>query len=467
MGLKNLPSVDEVLRDSKIAEKEAHFSRELVVNEIRRILGNLREEIIQKDVVIDRELARDKVVQEVLKNLGRLRTGTLRQVLNGTGVVLHTNLGRAPLVAEAFDHSLELAKNYTNLELDLDTGKRGSRYYHLESMILKITGAEAALVVNNNAAAVLLVLNTLARDKEVIVSRGQLVEIGGSFRIPEIMSISGATLVEAGTTNKTYISDFAENITENTAALLAVHTSNYRIVGFSQEVALDELVRLGRSRDLPVVQDLGSGSLLDLSAWGLEYEPTVTECLQFGVDVVTFSGDKLLGGPQAGIIVGKRSLIEKMKKNHLLRALRVDKMTIAALESTLRCYIDGNPHQTVPVLEMLTYSTSDLEDKANQLGTLIQDVLRDWEGEYSIRVVETQDKVGGGAYPLQVLPGFGVEIQFDFDPEVLARQLRLQEPAILLRIQEGALLLSVRTLRGNEVEVIPGLLLEALRETVN
>jgi len=467
LGLKNLPSVDEVLRDSRIVVKEAHCSRDLVVDEIRRVLGGLREEFIHKNILMDRESAKERVVGEVLQALDRLRTGTLRRVLNGTGVVLHTNLGRAPLMAETLDYSLDLARSYTNLELDLDTGKRGSRYQHLESMLVKLTGAEAALVVNNNAAAVLLVLNSLAQDREVIVSRGQLVEIGGSFRIPEIMSLSGAILVEAGTTNKTYISDYAGNITENTAALLAVHTSNYRIVGFSQEVPLDELASLGRSKNLPVIQDLGSGSLLDLSPWGLDYEPTVTECLQFGVDVVTFSGDKLLGGPQAGIIVGKRALIEGMKKNHLLRALRVDKITIAALEATLRHYIDGNPRQTVPVLEMLTCEKADLQNKAHQLCSLIEDFLQDWEGGYSLRVVETQDKVGGGAYPLQVLPGFGVEVQFGFDPEILARQLRLQEPAVLLRIQEGALLFSVRTLRDGEVEMIPGLLLEALRETVN
>lgn len=466
MRLQNLPSVDEILKDVRIREMEKSCARSLVVQAVRRELSHLREEITTTGHDYDRDQARERVVKEAIRQLESLQSGSLRRVINATGVVLHTNLGRAPLSPRSSENTVRLAQGYTNLEMDLEEGKRGSRYQHLESMLLSLTGAEAALVVNNNAAAVLLALNTLAKDREVIVSRGQLVEIGGSFRIPEIMTLSGANLVEVGTTNKTYLSDFEQAISERTALLLAVHTSNYRIVGFTHEATLDELVRLGQRHKLPVVKDLGSGSLINLSPWGLEAEPTVQDCLHNGVDLVTFSGDKLLGGPQAGIILGRKQLIDDMKRNHLLRALRVDKMIIAGLEATLSSYITGDPTENIPVLKMLTRNKAELQDQAIQLAQSLRDGLLDSADPPEVKVVEITDRVGGGAYPLQDLPGYGVEIIFGFDPEQLVRNLRISKPALLPRIQESAIILSVRTLQAGEGDLIPVLLrqgLEALK----
>ena len=460
LGLKNLPPVDEVLKDARVSEIERNCARDLVVQAVRDELDILRDTIMSCGHQWNREEARERVVMGVIRRLESLQSGSLRRVVNATGVVLHTNLGRAPLSPQTSEYIACLAQGYTNLEMDLEEGKRGSRYQHLESMLLSLTGAEAALVVNNNAASVLLALNTLAKEREVIVSRGQLVEIGGSFRIPEIMALSGARLVEVGTTNKTYLSDFEQAVSEQTALFLAVHTSNYRIVGFTQEVALSELVDLGSRLNLPVVQDLGSGSLINLSPWGLEEEPTVQECLQSGVDLVTFSGDKLLGGPQAGIIVGRKHLIDAMKHNHLLRALRVDKMTIAGLEATLSSYING-----YPVLRMLARDPAELKDLADRLARSIRDELQNWSEPLDIKVVKIKDKVGGGAYPLQELPGYGVEIVFGFDPGQLVHKLRILDPALLPRIKEGAVIISVRTLQAGEEDLVPGLLrhgLEAL-----
>jgi L-seryl-tRNA(Ser) seleniumtransferase len=459
LGLKDLPSVDEVLKDARIQSLEEVCARNLVVQAVRDELDVLRAEILSTGNRWTREEARERVVVEVVRRLKALYNGSLRKVINATGVVLHTNLGRAPLSLETAEHIARLAQGYCNLEMDLEEGKRGSRYQHLESIILSLTGAEAALVVNNNAAAVLLVLNTLAREREVIVSRGQLVEIGGSFRIPEIMALSGAKMVEVGTTNKTYLSDFEQAVSPDTALLLAVHTSNYRIVGFTQEVPLRELVGLGCRLGLPVVQDLGSGCLIDLSPWGLTAEPTVQECIKDGVDLVTFSGDKLLGGLQAGIIVGKKHLIDAMKHNHLLRALRVDKLTIAGLEAALGCYITGEPQNRIPVLQMLTQDPAGLEITADRLCHAIREEL---QGQFDVRVVELNDKVGGGAYPLQELPGYGVEIAPGFDPGQLAYRLRTLEPALLPRIKEGAIIISVRTLQAGEVDLVPGLLRRAM-----
>ncbi len=465
MSYKSLPSVDEILRDPRMAAILENCTHELALTVIREELGRIREEITREKNGPERHHIVSLVIRTAAERINKLQDATLKRVINGSGVVLHTNLGRAPLSREAAACTAELTQGYTNLELELASGKRGSRYQHLESTIMNITGAEAALVVNNNAAAVLLVLNTLGRDREVIVSRGQLVEIGGSFRIPEIMAMSGARMVEVGTTNKTHPADFAGAVNDHSAMLLAVHTSNYRIVGFTQEVELAELVEIGRQKGLPVVQDLGSGSLIDLSPWGLKDEPTVQKCLQTGVDLVTFSGDKLLGGPQAGIIAGKRKYIEQMKKNHLLRALRVDKLTIAALEATLKYYVKGDPTATVPVLEMLTRKHELLQQQAEGLAAAIRGEMQGFGKAFTLRVIEIMDKVGGGAYPLQDLPGYGVELTLEGDAEMLARQLRNQEPAMISRIQEGSLIISARTLLAGEDKLIPALLRRALEET--
>ena len=318
------------------------FNREYVINLLRAVIDDIREELRFLQEEMERDFIKEEVIKRLQKRVEQSARGTLEKVINGTGVVLHTNLGRAPMGERALNYMSAMATNYNNLEMDLESGERGSRYVHVEEILTRLTGAEAALVVNNNAAAVMLGLNTMARGREVIVSRGQLVEIGGAFRIPEVMKLSGAQLVEVGTTNKTYISDFAGAISEETALLFTAHTSNYKIIGFSEEVKLAELVKLGKERGIPVMQDLGSGILYNMKDWGLQDEPSVQECVAAGVDIITFSGDKLLGGPQAGIIVGRKKYIEAMKKNQLTRALRVDKLTIAALEATLLEYLEGN-----------------------------------------------------------------------------------------------------------------------------
>jgi L-seryl-tRNA(Ser) seleniumtransferase len=363
--------------------------------------------------------------------------------------VLHTNLGRSPLSKTALQYVAETAGSYSNLEFDLATGDRGSRYQHVEALLIELTGAEAAMVVNNNAAAVMLGLNTLAAGKEVIVSRGQLVEIGGAFRIPEVMKQSGATLKEVGTTNKTYLDDFAEAVNDNTALLFRAHTSNYRIIGFTEEVKLAELVQLGRQCNLPVMEDLGSGVFYELGPWGLNSEPLVKCSVQGGADIVTFSGDKLLGGPQAGIIVGRKHLIDAMKKNQLTRALRVDKLAIAALEGTLQDYLKLDPARHIPILQMLTADPKQLRQRAEEIAGLFKMININ-----EIEVMPVEDMVGGGAYPVHTLPGFAVKLSFE-NLEGLSARLRQLDPAVLTRKQDNAMLISVRTLLpGDEIWLV-------------
>ncbi|MGO3116521.1 L-seryl-tRNA(Sec) selenium transferase, partial [Enterococcus pseudoavium] len=347
--LASLPSVDTLLK--KIDPKFPHGAAKEAA---QRTLKELRQEILAgtQQTVIDHKA----VVTLVEKQLTE-KQFSLRRVINGTGTVIHTNLGRSSLSPQVEEQVVATGFHYSNLEFDLNSGKRGSRYSHLVSIVKKLTGAEDVLVVNNNAAAVLLVLSTLVPEKEVLVSRGELVEIGGAFRIPDVITSSGGKIVEVGTTNKTHIADYEQALTEATGALLKVHTSNYRIIGFTETPALSELADLAHNHDLPLINDLGSGLLLDMRPFGLPYEPTVKEVLEQGCDIVTFSGDKLLGGPQAGIIVGKRAYIEKMKKNQLLRALRIDKMTLSALEATLSLYLDEKEAlQQVPTLQMIGLS---------------------------------------------------------------------------------------------------------------
>ena len=339
--LRRIPSVDELLQTERLQAAVTTHPRKLLVESIRQVLDAKRKRIMAGDDQLDQvDLRPSHLVELILDRLETLSQYTLRPVVNGTGIIIHTNLGRSLLPADAIERLQLLCRSYNNLEYEVSQGRRGSRYVHAESILCEITGAEAALVVNNNAAAVLLVLNTLARNQEVIVSRGQLVEIGGSFRIPDVMASSGAILREVGCTNRTHAKDYEAAIGEQTALIMRVHNSNYRIIGFTAEVSLEELVKIGRKHGLPVAEDLGSGSFLDLSRFGLQREPTAQEAVKAGADVVTFSGDKLLGGPQAGIILGRKHLVEQFKKNPLTRALRVDKMTLATLEATLRWYRD-------------------------------------------------------------------------------------------------------------------------------
>jgi L-seryl-tRNA(Ser) seleniumtransferase len=463
INLKRIPPVDELMLHGEVQSLLDKFKRDYIVNLLRATMEEIREELRFKKEELERESIKEEILKRLLQRLKQSGQGTLQKVINGTGVVLHTNLGRAPLGERALTYMSEMAVNYNNLEMDLEQGERGSRYTHVEEIITRLTGAEAALVVNNNAAAVLLGLSTMAQNREVIVSRGQLVEIGGAFRIPEVMKLSGAHLVEVGTTNKTYVSDFADAITTETALLFSAHTSNYKIIGFSEEIKLTDLVALGREQDIPVMHDLGSGILYDMVEWGLKDEPTVQQCVAAGVDVITFSGDKLLGGPQAGIIVGGKQYIDAMKRNQLTRALRVDKLTIAALEATLLEYLEGEPRERIPVIRMLCTSSGQLRQQAEELlGELNQHIGK---SPYitAITLVELEDMVGGGAYPTYKIPGFGIDIEFKGNLlEKVARELRLKNPALLTRKQDDKMRISVRTLlegdRGLLVDLMAGVL---------
>jgi L-seryl-tRNA(Ser) seleniumtransferase len=451
--LRRLPAVDKILRHQDIQPWLDRFSRRLVTAEARQALQTYREKILRSTEAAVLETIRfdlDDIVQHVHTRLARHEGYQLQRLINATGVVLHTNLGRSLLAPQAVDNLHAVAASYSNLEYDLDRGVRGSRYGHVETALTTLTQAESALVVNNNAAAVFLALQALAADKEVIVSRGQLIEIGGSFRIPDIMRSSGAILREVGTTNKTHLRDYAQAITAQTAMLLRVHTSNYRIVGFTAEVPLAELVQLGQAHGLAVMEDLGSGTLLDLQPYGLPDEPTVPEVVASGVDLVTFSGDKLLGGPQAGILVGKATYIDAVRRHPLNRALRVDKFTIAALEATLKLYTD--PAQAVrhiPTLAMLSLSPQAIGQRVGRLRRQLPAAVRQ---AYRAHIREGTSAVGGGALPLAQLPTKLLALQPTFcSVAELERRLRRRQPAIIGRIAQDHYLLDLRTVQDREI----------------
>jgi len=458
--LRRLPSVDEVLLQDEIKKAIADSNRAIVVESIRQAIGELREAIIAGRMVGEELL--EEVVEHTLKFIAAKEKPNLRPVINATGIVLHTNLGRAVLSEKAKEAINRVASSYSNLEFDLESGERGSRYNHVVELLKKLTGCADAMVVNNNAAAVLLVLNTLAKDREVIVSRGQLVEIGGSFRVPEVMEASGARLVEVGTTNKTYIQDYAKAINEQTAALLKVHTSNYRIVGFTHSATTGELVKLGREQNLPVVEDLGSGFLVNLQNFGIIDEPTVQDLVTEGVDVITFSGDKLLGGPQAGIIVGKQEYIARMKKNPLTRALRVDKLTLAGLEATLREYFDQQQVLTAnPTLRMLTTPAEQLFEQAEALRKTLSEVLP----EAVVSVEKDFSQAGGGALPTTDIPTYVVTIDLgDWSEDDFSHSLRKGEPAVLVRVSQGKILIDLRTILPGEEKLLVKACAEAYRK---
>ena len=449
--LRKIPKVDELLRSAYLAEALHLYGDHAVTEAVRAELDALRQGILQQQITSMPE--QGALCQQITKRAQRASLPSFRHVINGTGILLHTNLGRACLSEKASRAVYDASKAYSNLEYDLATGKRGSRYSHVENILCRLTGAESALVVNNNAAAVLLVLSALTQGGQVPVSRGELVEIGGSFRIPEIMEACGAQLKEVGATNKTHLYDYERAINENTRALMKVHTSNYRIVGFSETPALSDLVELGHRYNLPVIEDLGSGCLLDLNRFGIHGEPTVQDSLKAGVDVVSFSGDKLLGGPQAGIILGKKQYLDILKKHPLNRAMRVDKMTLAALEATLQSYEQGAAEE-IPVIGMLSAREDALHQKAALLANLLT------EAGIAADIVPTEGRVGGGSVPNQILPSYAVAL--DGNVEALEEKLRLGMQPIIGRIHEGRYLLDVRTLFEADFPVI----LEALKEAV-
>ncbi len=444
--LRQLPAVDEVLRHPQVQAALSGLSRPFAAEVVRQVLASARGEILAAPAEgLPAEFDVAAFLKAVAAELEAARRPSLTRVVNGTGIIIHTNLGRSPLAAAAQEAVLEAARSYSNLEYDLKRGARGSRQAHLEELLVELTRAEAALVVNNNAAAVMLALNSLAAGREVIISRGQLVEIGGSFRMPEIMAASGAILREVGTTNKTYLRDYEQAITGNTALLLKVHPSNFRITGFTAEVALPELVALGRRYGLPVMEDLGSGCFVDLSRFGLEKEPTVQETVATGCEVVTFSGDKLLGGPQAGIILGKRDVLALLKQNPMMRALRPDKLTLAGLEATLRLYLDEPRALTeLPTLAMITRPLAEVDRQARRLARIIN---KTFGGRLKAEVRKSVARVGGGALPQESLLSRALALALPpLAPHQLEARLRQLSPPIIARLEHETLLLDVRTI---------------------
>ncbi|MEE9912231.1 MAG: L-seryl-tRNA(Sec) selenium transferase [Deltaproteobacteria bacterium] len=453
--LKNLPKIDEViglLERQGISEKA---SRDIILEICRDTVQKLRDIILTApdkhlpNVASDAASAAGSVM-EIVDELYRYK---LRRLVNATGVILHTNLGRAPLCPEALDRVLEVGRGYSNLEFNLDRGERGLRYDHVSRLICILTGAEDALIVNNNAAAVLLVLNTLAENKEAIVSRGELIEIGGEFRIPDVMTKSNSILREVGTTNRTRLADYEKAIGPNTGVILKVHTSNYRIVGFTEEAELTPLVALGKQHSIPVFDDLGSGCLIDLERYGLMHEPTVREVLASEVDVVTFSGDKLLGGPQAGIIVGKKDMVSRIKKNPLNRALRIDKFTLAALEATLMHYLAGaDAAVKLRSLKALTEPLADVKKRARKL---IHKLKKADLAGLTFEIREDAAAAGGGSLPTEDIPTIVVAVQHATMPASrMEANLRKAATPIIVRVNENEILLDLRTVAEEEFAFI-------------
>ena len=448
-----IPKVDILMETDKIKKLSEKYSRELVLESVRKITDDLREFINSSNSDDDIKYKMDNVIIDVVKDIDKYTSHNMKKVINATGTILHTNLGRAVISNEAAETVKKLVTSYSNLEYDLEAGNRGSRYSHFEKIITKITGAESAMAVNNNAAAVLLILSTFAKNKEVIVSRGELVEIGGSFRVPDVMVQSGGELIEVGTTNKTHIYDYENAINENTAALLKVHTSNYKIVGFTESVPLNELVELAKKYDLPVIEDIGSGVLVDLSKYGLTYEPTVQESIKSGIDIVCFSGDKLLGGPQAGIIVGKKAMIDKIKKHPLTRALRIDKFTAIALECVFHEYIDEEKAiKNVPVLKMINKSIDDIQVQAQMLFDKLEPII----GHLcEMKIEDCESQIGGGSLPMERLKSKCISIKPNkMTTGALEKSLRFAKTPIVGRIANDKLLLDLRTVFENEIEEV-------------
>jgi L-seryl-tRNA(Ser) seleniumtransferase len=446
--LKNLPAMDELLSEPWVLFYEEQLGREMVKNVFSSILAETRKAVLHDEAV---ETSIDGINQRAIAVLKGRVALSLQPIVNATGVVVHTNLGRSCLPIEAVEAVCQVAARYNTLEFDLKEGKRGQRNAHVEWLLCQFTGAEAAVVVNNNAGAVLLCLAALAREKEVIVSRGELVEIGGSFRIPDIMAFSGARLVEVGATNRTHLKDYGQAFTDETSMVLKVHPSNFRIEGFTSSVPREELSHLAQEKNVIFMEDLGSGVLIDLSPWGLCGEPTVKDCIMAGVDLVTFSGDKMLGGPQIGAVVGKKSLIDRLRTYPLLRALRVDKMTLAAFEKVLRMYLQGRWNE-IPTLSMLTLKVEDLRKKAQALRRKIKKTFPHLEPA----VVEVNDAVGGGAFPVTRLKGYGValKIQHIGSAGTLQTLLRQAEMPIVAGASEDSLIFHVRTLMDKDDERI-------------
>ena len=459
---RRLPSVDELLRNQAVVELARSQGSAAVTDAARAVLGRLREEIASG--LLDEqalELALSGIPSAIEQQLRRTLGYSLRGVINATGVILHTNLGRAPLALTAIEHIRDASAGYSNLEFELESGERGKRDVHVERLfrrLLSEDGSDEAaastradvstIVVNNNAAAVLLALNTLADGGEVVVSRGELVEIGGSFRIPDVMAKSGAILREVGTTNRTRVADYERAINERTRMLLRVHRSNFEITGFTERASIEELVELARRRGVPLMEDLGSGALVDLQSFGISGEPSVLDSLRSGVDVVTYSGDKLLGGPQAGMISGRRELVSRMRSNSLFRALRVDKLTYAALEATLLAYVKHD-HDAIPTLRMMRLTKEEIGQRAQAMASQVS------SGKLKVDVIDGESVIGGGAAPSSVLPTRLLALSCEgLEADELAARLRSSDPPIIARVEDGRVLLDLRTVFPMQDEMI-------------
>jgi L-seryl-tRNA(Ser) seleniumtransferase len=461
--LKQLPGVDHLMGLIKVDDRFKDFPAKLIKESIRNILDLRRQSILSDKSLPDStpDLSEKALLSDIYLQVFKRDQPNLVNVINATGVVLHTNLGRALLCDDALLNIAVISKSYSNLELNIDTGKRGIRYRAVEDLICELTGAQSAIAVNNNAGAVLLALNTIAQNTEVVVSRGELVEIGGSFRVPDVMSKSGCMLKEVGTTNRTHLRDYENAVSERTGLFLKVHASNYRIQGFTAEVSLTDLVSLGRQKKIPVMEDLGSGTLIDFSKYGLPAEPTIAMSVSSGADVVTFSGDKLLGGPQTGIIVGRKETIDQIKANPLTRALRIDKMTLAALESTLKLYRDEQKAiEQIPTLRMLTMSYDVISKKAEGIQKMIGKAL---DGVAETDLLDMNSRPGGGSFPELDLPTRCIAIQpKDLSVSSLESKMRLSSPAIIGRIDDNRYILDPRTIQDGQDQTIVSTLTQIL-----
>ena len=461
MLYRSIPKVDVLLENQDIVTLIENHHRDVVVDVIREEIDKLRNFIKENDDVNLIETKINNLIENIKISTEKVYSYNIKKVINGTGTILHTNLGRAIISKKHADYLSEVVTSYSNLEYNLEEGKRGERYSHFEKLICKITGAEAAMAVNNNAAAVMLVLSSMAAEREVIVSRGELVEVGGKFRIPDVMKSSNAHLVEIGTTNKTHLEDYEDAISENTGAFLKVHTSNFKILGFTESVSIEELCKLGREKDIPVIEDIGSGVLIDLSKYGLEYEPTVQDSIKAGVDVVSFSGDKLLGGPQAGIIVGKKKYIDKMKKNPLTRAFRIDKFTATILEMIFHEYLnEEDAIKNIPVLSLITKDLKEIEKNTNDLFNKIEK-LKDVA---DINIEDTLSQIGGGSLPTERIKSKSVTIMpKNISTQSLEAKLRAGKNPVVGRISEEKLILDMRTVLEDEIDILAQKLIDILK----
>ena len=449
-NLKSLPSVDQLLNTSKVSDLVESFGRPLTLQAIRTTLLEVRESFSEKKIIPDQET----LIARTEQLLTTWTTPTLVPVINATGVVLHTNLGRAPLSYDALNAIQKISINYSNLEYDLSKGRRGSRLIHTEDLLVRLTGAETALVVNNNASAVLLILSTLARRRKVAIARSQLVEIGGGFRVPDVMKQSGAKLVEVGTTNRVHLSDYKNAVEEQSIAMiLRAHRSNFKIIGFTSEPTLIEMVNFARNANIPIVDDLGSGSLLETTNFGLGHEPMVQESLADGADLVCFSGDKLLGGPQAGIIVGKKDLVAKLKRHPLARAIRADKICLAALSATLLHYLRNEAQEKIPIWRMISMSQEEIQKRT-----------KDWIGLLERgEVIPGQSTVGGGSLPEETIATSLLSLSVR-SPQNFLSQLRSASTPVIARIQDNKVILDPRTVLPEQDALLLSILQNTIKE---